>query len=131
MTIAILLLITIILLFRVKPKDSESYRKASMAIIGFAYFIVWRFVQYLAEIQYWEESTRFQVYLFLGVVAIGCRSATDGNYFRKTIKLSIKRRKAVTFHVHLNSQKPQMEKDYLKCHYLTQLMNYQIFLVSP
>lgn len=54
-----------------KAKSPENYRIAAMAVIGFAYFVVWRFVQYLVEIHGWGEITRSVLYIGVGVVAFG------------------------------------------------------------
>jgi len=69
MILILLLISVVILLYFVKPKNSENFRVAAMAIIGFAYFIVWRFSQYLSDIYFWEENTRFIVYTLIGLTA--------------------------------------------------------------
>ena len=70
MILILLLLSVVLLLYFVRPHNNESYRIAVMAIVGFAYFIAWRFVQYLSEIYFWEESSRFLIYGLIGLIAI-------------------------------------------------------------
>ena len=58
MDIAVLLIAVLVLGFVVKPRDKKSYHKALIAIFGIAYFCIWRFLDFHAELSHWDESNR-------------------------------------------------------------------------
>jgi hypothetical protein len=64
-------LLLIILIFYVfaKPKNPKYFRIAVGSIFGIAYFSVWRFIQYYAQIFEWSDTTVGISFAVLGIIS--------------------------------------------------------------
>jgi len=65
MYIAILLILGFILVYIIKPKDKESYRKTVLSLFGIAYFSLWRFIDFYLNIFPTTSIDKNIVFLFL------------------------------------------------------------------
>ena len=65
MYIAILLILGFILVYIIKPKDKESYRKTVLSLFGIAYFSLWRFIGFYFDIFSTTSIDKNTVFLFL------------------------------------------------------------------
>lgn len=70
MQIVLLLVAGVALAYFSKPKDRESYQIALLAILGVAYFTVWRFVDYYMDIMSMNSTARHSAFLLIMLVAL-------------------------------------------------------------
>lgn len=70
MKIAILLILALILVYFIKPKDKQSYHKTILAIFGIAYFCIWRFLDFYFDIFTPVEIDKNTAFVSLMVITL-------------------------------------------------------------
>lgn len=70
MYITLLIVVALIIGYYARPKDKQSYHMAIMAILGIAYFCIWRFAEYYIQLFYPNTGLKNIVFASLMLVAV-------------------------------------------------------------